>query len=283
MRSRCFSIAVVSLLVTSTTKARAYEAPLGPSDRVSVAASVGATATPRTTALAVQQLAPALATNIRIHRSWTIVAEWGSSTTAYRIAEQPRGVVTRSSNVLIGARWEYQHGPLHLVGGASVGAPLVTVPAGGITASAAAEQADRVALAASGPLGTWRWARNAVPAFASIRGSYTLGAARLMLDLQPGVLVSVNRNTSRAALVARGELAVAMGAVAPYFALSSVVSSAPLDQGDFAQSGAAAGVRYTLGRLFGWSEARLQLDGPEGLGQRYGTPWAATLGAGMAL
>lgn len=158
-----------------------------------------------------------------------------------------------------------------------------TVPSGGIGASANAEQAVRVALSAAGPRGTWRWARNAIPIVGLVCVSESFGAWRLTFELEPGLLVSVNRDSSRASVVGTAEVALRWTNVSPYAALSCVASTRALDGRDFAQTGGALGVRHELSAFYSWTEARLQLDGPAGVAEPRATFWGVTFGSGARL
>ena len=265
------AVAIAILLLARDGRA-ADDRRLREQDRVAVGASFDGSASPNTTALAARQIAPALDASIRVAPSWIVTAEGALASTSYRVGEQRPVTATRSSNVILGVRWSpwlpsTAHG-LRWAFGLSAGAPLVTVPSGGIAVSANAEQSDRVALGAAGPRGTWLWARNAVPIVGLARASRALGALQLNLELEPGLLVSVNRDASRAALVATAEVAATWANVSPYAALSCVASTRALESRDFAQTGAAIGVRQDLGRLFAWSEGRLQLDAPAGVADR---------------
>ncbi len=287
---RIASRLAIALLLLGREARAANDRRLREQDRVAVDVALDATASPHTTELAAQQLAPTVEGSLRVARPWVVTADAALAFTSYRVGDQPRAAASRSSNVMLGVRWapsgataDSGGDAVSLVLGAAVGAPLVTVPSGGIAASATAEQADRVALGAAGPRGTWRWARNAIPIVGLARASKGFGALRLTLELEPGLLVSVNRDSSRAAVVATAEVAVRWANVSPYAAFSCVASTRPLDGRDFAQTGAALGVRHDLGGILAWSEARLQLDGPEGVAEPNATFWGATFGLGVRM
>jgi hypothetical protein len=284
VRSHRWAGALALALLAGTARA-SNERELRAQDRVAVGLALQGTAAPKTTSLAALQLAPTLDASVRVARAWVLTADATLARTAYRIDDGPRATATRSSNVLLGVRSGLPLPSPHLTLtlGLSVGIPLVTVPGGGIAASANAEQADRIALGAAGPRGTWAWARNAAPVVGFARATATFRALRFTLEVEPGLLISVNRDASRVALLTTGEVAVRAGGVTPYVALSFVLSSRALEGDDFAQTGAALGVRQELGAFFAWSELRLQLDGPAGLGDRYATFWGATLGVGARL
>lgn len=256
-------------------------APARAEERGRVSLALDGTGAPRTRAVTVTQLGPRVDADVRVARAVSLTLDAALATTSYRAgAEARRGTVTRLSNVLVGGRLRLVVAETTLDVGLVVGAPLVTVPGGGITESAAAEGADRAALGAAGPRGAFRWARNAVPVVGLVRASHALGPLRGTVDVEPGLLVSVNRDASRAAVVASAELALP-GAVTPYVSLSIFASTRPLDANDAAQTGAALGARWELGTAFGWAEGRMQLDGPAGVTQRYATWWGGTIGAGV--
>lgn len=275
------AFACASVTTFASAPASAADPPLRSEDRAAVSIASNATNAPHARAVDSVQIAPELSGAVRVAPAIVVVSRGAVAFTASRFGDSERGYVTRVSNVLIGGRWiAVEDGGALLTLGLSAGAPLVTVPEGGITKSAAAEQADRVALGASGPRGIWSWARNAVPLVMSARAARVFGPIRLSVDLEPGLLVSVNRDASRAALVTSVEAALVSPVVSPFVGLSMLASTRPLDRDDFAQTGLTLGVRHDLGTFFVWSEARLQLDGPQGVGQPNATFFGATLGGG---
>ncbi|HSO39006.1 MAG TPA: hypothetical protein VLT33_41035 [Labilithrix sp.] len=153
----------------------------------------------------------------------------------------------------------------------------MTVPSGGITPSATAEQADRSALGAAGPRGIWRWARNAVPVAAVATVRADLGPVRLAVDASPGLLLSVNRDVSRAVLLTGVEVAVGGLPLVPYVRGDQLFDSRPLDRVDAAQLGVAAGSRWSRGDLFGVMEVRVRPDEVRVAGATF---WGAGIAAG---
>jgi len=260
--------------------------------------SVVVTATPQRGAVRSAQIAPGLGLAWRISRPLVVYVDMAASFTSYRFGAAPRGSIARPANPLIGADIavfdsaqkagldEGRETPsFRLTLGGRAGAPLVTVPSGGITSSAAAEQADRVALAAAGPRGTFAWARNAVPLAARARAAVAVGPVEFRLDVEPGLLVSVNRDSSRAALVVVPEAVFVGDGYAARLGFATSLSTRVLEAsggGDFAQSAAFLGGRYNVGSLYLAGEVRLLLDGPQGVVTQAGTPWGVTFGMGFA-
>ncbi|MCU0685795.1 MAG: hypothetical protein MUF34_26735, partial [Polyangiaceae bacterium] len=67
--------------------------------------------------------------------------------------------------------------------------------------------------------------------------------------------------------------------------LATALSTRALESsggGDFAQSAALLGGRYYVGAIYAVGEARLLLDGPQGVVEQAGTPWGAAIGIGLA-
>ncbi len=271
---------------------------LRPEQRLGAEATVTATAAPQTHAVRSAQVAPSLGLAWRVSRPLVLHADVGASFTSYRFGDAPSGSVARLANPLVGADVtvidssrqvdadERAGGPtFRLTLGGLVGGPLVTVPSGGITSSAAAEHADRVALAAAGPRGTFAWARNALPLVARARAAVGAGPLELRVDVEPGLLVSVNRDPSRAAFVVVPEAALVGDGYEARLGLATAISTSALEAsrgGDFAQSAAFLGGRYHVGALYIVGEARLLLDGPQGVVEQAGTPWGVTFGIGFA-
>lgn len=260
-------------------RARAQPVPLREEDRVGLQIGVDGTGAPRTHDVAVTQLAPSFDAAFRPAAGGRLrlIAEGSLAVSSVRQGDAPRSFVTRASNVLLGVMWKP---PLtaDVDIGVLAGAPLVTVPSGGITPSAVAEQADRSALGAAGPRGIWRWARNAVPigAVAGVRAD--LGPVRLRLDASPGLLVSVNRDPSRAALLMGVEVAARGLSLEPYLRGDWLLLSRPLDRSEVAQQGVAVGSRWSRGDVFGLMEVRLR---PDELRVAGATFWGAGIGGGF--
>lgn len=91
--------------------------------------------------------------------------------------------------------------------------------------------------------------------------------------------------SSRAALVVAPEAVLARHQYEARIGLATVVSSSALEStggGDYGQSAVFLGGRYDAGAIFIAGEARLLLDGPQGITERGGTPWGVTFGIGTA-
>lgn len=273
---------LVGAWLATARSAGAEDVPLRAADRAAAVLGLAGSGAPRSPAVTVTQLSPSLAVAYRLATALHLEAAGALTTAAVRTGDAPRSTVTRGSNVVLGASWRGEpRRDLEVAFGLAVGAPLVTVPSGGITASAVAEQADRAALGAAGPRGTWLWARNAAPLFARGSVTHVRGPLRLRLEAAPGLLLSVNRDASRGALVAGLEVAVVTDALAPYVRGDVALSTRALDRDDFAQTGVALGMRAELGGGFVMAELRAQPDGPASLAADGATPWGGTIAGGM--
>ena len=273
--------AFASLFVGAPARASGVgDVPLRPEDRAGVSLSTTATASPQSTAVKTLAFIPALAGAYRLGERWMITADMALSMTSYRFAGQERGGIARLANPMLGVQLTaFTSERLHLRLGAAAGAPLVTVP-GGITANAAAEHADRAATAATGQRVYWLWARNSVPIVALARLEYEIEELVVRVDLEPGLLLSVNRDASSVALLGAFEAAMRLGSFAPGLRLTSLFTSRPRDTNDFSQTTAAAFLRWDGARLFGGAEVVTGIDEPQGLTRADQTSWGATLNAG---
>lgn len=274
-------LAAASMFASSHAEASGVaDVPLRDGDRAGVRLSTTATASPQSTAVKTLALVPALAGALRLSRRWTVTADAGLSMTSYRFADQERGGVARLANPLLGAQLTaFQSERVQLRIGAVAGAPLVTVP-GGITANAAAEHADRAATAATGQRVYWLWARNSVPLVALARLEYTIEELVVRVDLEPGVLLSVNRDPSSVALLGAFEAAMRIDSFSPGLRLTSLFTSRQRDTNDFSQTTAAAFLRWDGEKVFGAAEVVTGIDEPQGLTRADQTSWGATLAVG---
>lgn len=286
MRQRlaAVAIALTSVLIGDAARANGVaDVPLRPDDRAGASLSTTGTASPQSAAVKTLAFIPALRGAYRVSERWTVTADVAASMTSARLASQERGGVMRLANPMLGAQLRALGAErLELRIGLATGAPLVTVP-GGITANAAAEHADRAATAATGQRVYWLWARNAVPLVAFARLSYVVEELVVRVDLEPGLLISVNRDPSSVALLGAFEAAMRVGALSPGLRLTSLFTSRPRDTSDFAQTTAAAFLRWDGGRLFGSAEVVTGIDGPQGLTRSDQTSWGGTLQAGTRL
>lgn len=283
MRRRFIAVAIAVTSTLGAARARAggvADVPLRPEDRAGVSLSTTATASPQSTAVKTLAFIPALSGAFRTSERWTLTADLAMSMTSYRFANQERSGITRLANPMVGIQLGMlESDRLRLRLGATAGAPLVTVP-GGITANAAAEHADRAATAATGQRIYWLWARNAVPLVAFARLQYVVEELVVRIDLEPGLLVSVNRDPSSVALLGAFEAAMRLGSLSPGLRLTSLFTSRPRDTNDFSQSTAAAFLRWDEARFFGGAEVVTGIDGPQGLARTDQTSWGATLSGG---
>src|SRR5690606_7026192 len=126
---------------------------------------------------------------------------------------------------------------------------------GGITRNAAAEHADRTATAATGQRLYWLWARNVAPIVFIARLQYSIEELVVRVDLEPGLLLSVNRDPSSVALLGAFEAGLRLGSFTPGIRLTSLVTSRERDTHDFSQTTAAAVLRWEGDALFGSAEA----------------------------
>ncbi len=273
--------ALASVLISPAARASGVgDVPLRPEDRAGVSLSTTGTGSPQSTAAKTLAFIPALAVAYRVTDRWLVTADVAASMTSYRFANQERGGVLRLANPMLGVQLEaFESERLKLRVGLAAGAPLVTVP-GGITANAAAEHADRAATAATGQRKYWLWARNAIPVVALARLQYEIEELVVRVDLEPGLLVSVNRDPSSVALLGAFEAAMRVGPLSPGLRLTSLFTSRPRDTNDFSQTTAAAFLRWDGARSFGGAEVVTGIDGPQGLTRSDQTSWGATLQAG---
>jgi hypothetical protein len=271
----------IGLLGASRARAAGIgDVPLRAEDRIGVSFSTTMTASPQTKAVKTLALIPSLAGAYRPSERWTITGDVALTMTSYRFADQERGGITRISNPVAGVHFSaFASDRLRLRIGVAAGAPLVTAP-GGLVTNAAAEHADRAATAATGQSMYWLWARNAVPIIALARLEYFIEEVVVRLDLEPGLLVSVNRDPSSAALLGAFEAAMRLGAFSPGLRLTSLFTSRQRDTGDFSQSTVTGFLRWEGDHVFAGAEAVTGIDEPQGLARADQTSWGVVVNVG---
>jgi hypothetical protein len=255
--------------------------PLGTNDRAALELSSVGSASPHDREVEATHFAPQVSGALRLGPRFVLTLDAALGYTSFRVQGEPRREVLRFANPFVGAHFaalEAERVSLRV--GLGVGAPLVTLP-GGIPANRDADFGDRSAAAARGMRGYWLWADNVVPVALLARAEANLGG-RLWseAEVQPAYLVSVNRRSSSAALLAGARAGYRLGPLTPGLGLHLLARSVPLAGHDFAQASASAFARYEQGS--GWLrfELNANLDGPYGLGARAATTWGATLGGG---
>ncbi|XYI01440.1 hypothetical protein ACMHYB_17490 [Sorangium sp. So ce1128] len=129
------------------------------------------------------------------------------------------------------------------------------------------------------------WAPNAIPIVLLLRSRTELWKPVVVgAELDPAVLVSVNSNPSRLAVMAAAHAGVRMGPLTPGLRLQLFAQSAPLAGRDFSQWVAILYANADFASAFVRSQVTVNLDAPFGLGgQRGATVWGASLGGGVRL
>jgi hypothetical protein len=285
-RLPCLTLALAlssaSLLETESSLASGIaDVPLRRGDLAGARFSATGTASPQSTAVKTLAFVPTLSGAWRLNDRWMLSADLAASLTSYRFAgSHERSGVARVANPMLGVELRaFESERLRLRLGGAAGAPLLTVP-GGITRNAAAEHADRAATAATGQRVYWLWARNVVPAVLLGRLEYAIEELLVRVDLEPGLLVSVNRDPTSIALLGAFETAIRLGPLSPGLRLTSLVTSRERDTHDFSQTTAAAFLCWDGDAIFADVEAVTGVDGPQGLSRDDQTSWGVTLGAG---
>lgn len=267
---RPWSVApVVSLLLAAPAAAQGVaEALPQPEERARLELGAVSTLLPRTPDVRTAHTAPTLAAGLRLAGPWMLALDATYGVTSYELSGRDRVTVGRFGNPFLSAHHALPLGEaLRLRLGLGAAAPLVTVP-GTLHENAAADIADRTALAARGTDGPWLWADNAIPVVAFVDARSSIGAAELGLSLQPGYLASVNRNASRSALDATARLGYRAGAFTPELRLHGYLQSEPIEDGDFAQLSLGIDLQHDWEALWLRGGVRVNLDGPFGLDSR---------------
>lgn len=206
------------------------------------------------------------------------------SYTRFSSDTEPARSATRASNPVV---WglvrllEGERASAHA--GVLVGAPLVLTP-GGIPENSTAKFGDRMARAARGYDAPWLFADAAIPLALTLSGTARPSRyLELGTTLQPGALLSVNRNASRLALLAAAQVAVVFGGVRVGVRGTLGAESVPIEGHDFAQVALSPFVRLDRERVFVTASTTLGIAGPYRIGSELSTAWGAWLALGVKL
>ena len=150
---------------------------------------------------------------------------------------------------------------------------MLTVP-GTISANTDAAYADAVATQARALQGYWLWVENAVPVALLLHGGIRTDAGwALDAEVQPGVMISVNSDPSRAAILGSGRLGYHFGPLMPGARVQVVAQSAPLQDDECAQLSAAVFLHLDLRGAFFRVEYAMNLVDPYGIGEQNASVW----------
>ncbi|MBK8213150.1 MAG: hypothetical protein IPK71_05310 [Myxococcales bacterium] len=197
--------------------------------------------------------------------------------------EPPRSATRPSNPVLWALVRLHANDRVRVHTGAFLGAPLV-LAASGLPESPTARFGDRMARAARGYDTPWLFADSAIPM------GLTLSATVKPLPyvvvggvVQPGVLLSVNRNASRLAVVASTHVALLTGSVRVGARATLGAESVPIEGHDFAQLAIAPFVGLERERLSLSLSTNVGVAGPYRVGNDVATAWGAALSLALGL
>lgn len=260
----------------------------GPIDRGWVEVGGVTTVEPTSPDVVTAHVAPSLAAGVRIAGPVALTLDATFGVTSYRVAGRERVTVGRWGNPFVAVHLLTSEGasPASPAWSGRVGLgaapPLVTVP-GTIHENAAADVADRVALAARGFEAPWLWADNAIPVVVLAAGTWRLGErVELAVDVQPAVVASVNRRPGRLAIDAAAALRYRVETLVPELRLHGYAQSEPIEDGDLAQTSATVAITHEGDGWWVRSGATVNLDGPSGLGDRNATGMGLSAAVGAA-
>ncbi|WP_437970436.1 hypothetical protein WMF04_14595 [Sorangium sp. So ce260] len=243
------------------------------------------TASPQDRELATIHVAPHMSAGIRLNGWLSATTDVTSAWTTFQVAGEARRSSFRFGNPFFAVQAALiEECQRSFRAGIGAAPPLTTFP-GTIPENTEVEYNYAVATAARGFADYWLWAPNAIPVALLLRGRVELSAPVIVgVELDPAVLVSVNSNPSRLAIVAAAHVGVRMGPLTPGLRVQMFAQSAPLAGRDFSQWTAILYANAEFGAVFVRSQVAVNLDAPSGLaGQRGATAWGASLGGGIRL
>lgn len=263
----------------------AGDVPMRPADRGYVAIYGVVSASPQGRAQATAHVAEQVAAGVRLNGWLSATVDVTSAFTTFQVEGEARRSSFRFGNPFVTVQAALvEEGERSIHAGLGAAPPLATFP-GTIPANTEVEYNYAVATAARGFADPWMWAPNVVPIALLLRTRAEL-AARVVLGaaLEPAVLVSVNSNPSRVAIVAAAHGGLRFGPLTPGLRVQMFAQSAPLAGRNFSQWSAALFADAEFGAVFVRAQGMVNLDAPFGLaGQRGATVWGASLGAGVRL
>lgn len=290
MRRRAFGLALTVTVVASAGAAPSWAQTTGdilvrPGGRGHIALYGIFTASPQDRALNTIHVAAQVAAGVRLN-SWLLATtDVTSAWTTFRIESEARRSAFRFGNPFVtvqAALLEEQNRSIYA--GVGVAPPVTTFP-GTIPENTEVEYNYAVATAARGFADYWMWAPNAIPIALLLRSRAELSMPVIVgAELDPAVLVSVNANPSRLAVVAAAHAGLRMGPLTPGVRVQMLAQSAPLAGRDFSQWAATLYANVELEPVFVRSQVAVNLDAPSGVaGQRGATTWGVSLGGGVHL
>jgi hypothetical protein len=197
--------------------------------------------------------------------------------------EPPRSA-TRPSNLVV---WglvrlhEGERSSFHA--GALVGAPLVLTP-GGLPENPTARFGDRMTRAARGYDTPWLFADAAIPLALTLSATARPSPyVEVGGTLQPGALLSVNRNASRLALLTGAHVALVAGGVRVGVRGTMAVESVPIEGHDFAQVSLSPFVGVERKSVFLSVSTTFGVAGPYRVGNDLSTAWGGGLSVGVKM
>ncbi|WP_437290481.1 hypothetical protein [Sorangium sp. So ce406] len=259
--------------------------PMRPADRGYVALYSTFTASPQNSELATVHVAPQVGAGVRLNRWLTATTDVTSAWTTFQVEGEARRSSFRFGNPFVTVQATLlEEGKRSIHAGLGV-APLVTTFPGTIPENTEAEYNYAVAAAARGFADYWIWAPNVIPIALLLRSRTELSRSVFVgAELNPAMLVSVNSNPSRLALVAAAHAAVRVGPLTPGLRVQMLAQSETIAGRDFSQWSAIFFVNAEFDAVFVRSQVAVNLDAPFGLaGQRGATVWGALLGGGVRL
>lgn len=288
-RGRALAVTVVAVsgaLAPAQSWAQATgDMPMRPADRGYVALYGIFTASPQNREMATVHVAPQVAAGVRLNRWLIATTDVTSAWTTFQVEGEARRSSFRFGNPFVTVQATLlEEGKRSIHGGLGVAPPVTTFP-GTIPENTEVEYNYTVATAARGFADYWMWAPNAIPIALLLRSRTELpGSVFVGADLNPAMLVSVNSNPSRLAVVAAAHAGVRVGPLTPGLRVQMFAQSETVAGRDFSQWAAFFFVNAEFDAVFVRSQVAVNLDAPFGLaGQRGATVWGASLGGGVRL
>ncbi|WP_437579952.1 hypothetical protein [Sorangium sp. So ce887] len=243
------------------------------------------TASPQDRELATIHVAPQVSAGVRLNGWLSATTDVTSAWTTFQVEGEARRSSFRFGNPFVTVQAALvEERQRSFRAGIGVAPPLTTFP-GTIPENTETEYNYAVATAARGFADYWLWAPNAIPIALLLRCRMDLSAPVVVgAELDPAVLISVNSNPSRLAMVAAAYAGFRMGPLTPGLRVQMFAQTAPLAGRDFSQWAAILYANAEFEAMFVRSQVAVNLDAPSGLaGQRGATVWGASLGGGVRL
>lgn len=251
-------------------------------DRAFVELSASGSLAPSTSEVGSAHVSPQLSAGVRVLPRLALGVDVAASFTGFRATGDSHRSASRVGNPLVSALYTVHSSESRALTVGFALAPPLVLTRSGLPEAPTARFGDRVAHQARGMEVGWLWADNAVPVVVPISGRTMLGrTVELGADVQPGALVSVNRNSSRLAVLVAGQAGAVVGPIRVGLRAVLYAESIPLEGHDFVQTSLSPFVRLDFDRAWFRMAYSQNLDAPFGPTEANVTWWGVNVGTGV--